>query len=246
MTLSDAEFTDVLHEHLARIGRALGSPHRLVLLDLLAQGEKTVETLAERANYPIKNTSAHLRALREARLVGTRRDGRHVVYRLAAPEVARFLHQLRELGRQRLAEVAQLVAERTAHDADVPGIAPAALARQLAATGATGEGSDEASDEAWCVLDLRRDDEHAAGHVPGARSTPSTRLPDVIAALPARRPFVVYCRSAYCTHGRDAVALLAAHGRRAVRLDGGFAAWQAAGLPVEVALATTDPSPGGR
>ena len=226
MPLSDAEFADVLHEQLARIGRALGSPHRLVLLDLLAQGEKTVETLAERANYPIKNTSAHLRALRDARLVSTRRDGKFVRYRLAAPEVARFLHALRELGRERLAEVAQLVAERTAHDAGVPGIDAATLARELTVAGAA------PADARWLVLDLRAGDEHAAGHVPGARSTPSARLPDDVATLPPARPVVVYCRSAYCTHGRDAVALLARAGRRAVRLDGGFAAWQAAGLPV--------------
>jgi rhodanese-related sulfurtransferase/DNA-binding transcriptional ArsR family regulator len=224
--LTDAEFSDVLHEHLARIGRALGSPHRLVLLDLLAQGEKTVEALAERANYPVKNTSAHLRALREARLVDTRRDGRHVVYRLAAPEVARFLDELRVLGQQRLAEVAQLVAERSAHDAGVPGIAPATLAREL--------GAGAAARPRWLVLDLRPGDEHAAGHLPGARSTPSARLPEALATLPAGPPVVVYCRSAYCTHGRDAVALLAAQGHRAVRLDGGFAAWQAAGLPVDV------------
>ncbi len=238
MLLSDAEFTDVLHEHLARIGRALGSAHRLVLLDLLAQGEKTVETLAERANYPIKNTSAHLRALREARLVGTRRDGRHVVYRLAAPEVARFLHALRDLGRQRLAEVAQLVAERTAHDAGVPEIAPAMLARELAA--------DVTAPRRWLVLDLRPGDEHAAGHVPGARSTPNARLPEALATLPPGPPVVVYCRSAYCTHGRDAVALLAREGRHAVRLEGGFAAWQATGLPIDAGEDAGDAAPVGR
>ena len=217
--LADAELTDLLYAQVARVGHALSSPHRLVLLDLLSQGEKTVETLAERANYPVKNTSAHLRALREARLVLTRRAGKFVHYRVADPDVPRFLHDLRELARGRLTDVDRLLRDHAGRE--VPTVAVATLGDQIGAA------------RRPVVLDLRPADEHASARVPGARSVPSAVLPGAVDTLPLRAHFVVYCRGAYCTHAADAVTLLAASGRTAHALAGGFVAWQREGRLVD-------------
>jgi rhodanese-related sulfurtransferase/DNA-binding transcriptional ArsR family regulator len=212
---------DRLYAQFARVGHAVASPVRIELLDLLAQGEKTVESLADQSGAGIKNTSAHLRVLRQARLVETRRDGTYIYYRLADADVARFVRDLQQLGRRRLAEVEQ-VARQYIDDRDE--LAPVTLPelRRLVRDGDV------------TVIDVRPNDEYAAGHIPGAVSIPVAELKRRLRELPKRREVIAYCRGAYCVFALDAVTLLRRHGFRARRAEDGVPAWRDAGLPVTV------------
>jgi rhodanese-related sulfurtransferase/DNA-binding transcriptional ArsR family regulator len=212
-------FKDALYEQFGRIGHAVSSPKRLELLDLLGQGEKTVEQLANQIDTPVKNTSAHLRVLRQARLVETRRDGVYVYYRLADDAVLRFLRDLQALGRSRLAEVervAQLYLD--GHDELEP-ITLEELRRRM-------RGGDVT------VIDVRPEDEYRAAHIPGALSVPVAQLKRRLSEIPKRREVVAYCRGPYCVYSVEAVEILRKHGYRARRADEGLPDWRAAGLPV--------------
>ena len=213
------EFKDPLYAQFARIGHAVASPVRIELLDLLAQGEKTVEALAEQSGAGIKNTSAHLRVLRQARLVDTRRDGTYVYYRLADDEVSRFMRDMQRLGRHRLAEVEQ-VAKQFIHDRDE--LAPVTLPelRKLVRDGEV------------TVIDVRPRDEYEAGHIPGAVSVPVAELKRRLRELPKRREVIAYCRGPYCVFSLEAVMLLRKQGFRARRSEEGLPSWRDAGLPV--------------
>jgi rhodanese-related sulfurtransferase/DNA-binding transcriptional ArsR family regulator len=213
------EFKDALYAQFARIGHALGSPKRIELLDLLVQGEKTVEQLAEQAAIPVKNTSAHLRALRQARLVETRRDGTYIVYRLADERVGDLVRNLEELGRRRLAEVAQVT--RLFLDGR-DGLAPVTLAelRRLM------------REDQVTVIDVRPRDEYEAGHIPGAISIPVPELMRRTSELPKRKEVIAYCRGPYCVYALEAVTLLRKQGYRARRADEGLPEWRSRGLPV--------------
>jgi len=217
--LAHRELKDPLYAQFARIGHAVASPVRLELLDLLAQGEKTVETLAEQAGAGIKNASAHLRVLRQARLVETRRDGTYVYYRLADADVARFVRDLQQLGRHRLAEVEQ-VAKQFIDDRDE--LAPVTLPelRRLVRDGDV------------TVIDVRPQDEYEAGHITGAVSIPVAQLKRRLRELPKRREIIAYCRGPYCVFALEAVTLLRQNGFRARRSEEGLPAWRDAGLPV--------------
>jgi rhodanese-related sulfurtransferase len=217
--MAHRDLKDPLYAQFARIGHALASPVRLELLDLLAQGEKTVEALAEQSAAGIKNASAHLRVLRQARLVETRRGGTYIYYRLADADVARCVRDLQELGRRRLAEVEQ-VAKQFIDDRDE--LAPVTVAelRKLVRDG-------EVS-----VIDVRPRDEYAAGHVAGALSIPVAELKRRLRELPKRREVIAYCRGPYCVFALEAVTLLRKHGFRARRSEEGLPAFRDAGLPV--------------
>jgi rhodanese-related sulfurtransferase len=217
--MGDAARKAALYEQFARVGKALANPARLELLDLLAQGERSVEELAEGAGMKVSNTSAQLRTLAAAGLVATRRSGTRVFYRLADEQVALFVDQVKDLARDRLAEV-----ERAAEDylGDVAGLEPVAqdeLARRLA-------------DGEVVVLDVRPDAEYAAAHIPGAINMPHDRLASRLAELPAGRDVVAYCRGRYCVFAPAAVRLLREHGYAARPLQGGLPEWRRAGRPV--------------
>jgi rhodanese-related sulfurtransferase/DNA-binding transcriptional ArsR family regulator len=220
MTTEHRAFKDALHAQFARIGHAVSSPKRLELLDLLSQGEKTVEQLAEQTATAVKNTSAHLRALRQARLVETRRDGTYVWYRLADEAVAAFLLALQALGRHRYAEVREVAESYLERRDTLEPVPPEELRRRLDAGDVT-------------LIDVRPEDEFAAGHIPGALSVPVTELPDRLRELPKRKEIVAYCRGPYCVMAVTAVELLRQHGYRARRLIESIPSWRARGYAVD-------------
>ena len=210
---------DTLYTQFARVGHAVSTPKRLELLDLLSQGEKTVEQLARHSATPLKNTSAHLRVLRQARLVETRRDGQHVWYRLADDAVAAFLLALQDLGRHRYAEVREVAESYLERRDTLEPIAPEELRRRLDAGDVT-------------LIDVRPADEFAAGHIPGALSVPVAELTDRLRELPRRKEIVAYCRGRYCVLAVTAVELLRRRGYSARRLTDGIPAWRARGYAV--------------
>lgn len=213
------EFKDALYEQFARIGLAVASPKRIELLDLLSQGEKTVEQLAEQSATAIKNTSAHLRVLRQARLVETRRDGAYVYYRLGADEVFRFVRDLQALSRGRLAEVEQVARLYIDERDELEPVTIKELRRRM-------------RDGDVTVIDVRPEEEYQAGHIPGALTIPVAQLKRRLAEIPKNREVVAYCRGPYCVFSVEAVGLLRKHGYRARRTNEGFPDWRASGLPI--------------
>jgi rhodanese-related sulfurtransferase len=208
-----------LYEQFARIGKALASARRVELLDLLCQGERSVEALAQAAGMSVTNTSQHLQILRAAHLVESRREGTKVLYRVADDAVCRFVLELRELARGRLAEVDRLV-HRLLDD----GLEPMAREELL----------ERMERGAVVLVDVRPREEFAAGHIPGAVSVPLGLLEDLLETLPADAEVVAYCRGPYCLLAPQALDILGAHGLRARRLEDGFPEWRLAGLPVAV------------
>jgi rhodanese-related sulfurtransferase len=215
------EFKDLLYAQFARIGHALASPKRIELLDLLGQGEKTVETLAEQIATPIKNTSAHLRALRQARLVEWRREGTYVFYRLADDDVFRLLRSFEALGHARLADVQQVVTLYLDGQDQLEPVTFKELRRLM-------------RDDDVTVVDVRPAEEFEAGHVPGALSVPVPELKRRLRELPKDREVIAYCRGRYCVYSLEAVTLLRKNGYRARRAHEGLPDWKVAGLPIEV------------
>jgi rhodanese-related sulfurtransferase/DNA-binding transcriptional ArsR family regulator len=215
------EAKDRLYEAFARTAKALSSPKRIELLELLAQGEHSVESLAQATGMGVTNTSAHLQVLARSRLVETRREGTRIFYRLAGDDVAGFVVALRDLARSRLAEVDQVVRDYfVARDA----LEPVGRAELVARAG---QGK-------VVILDVRPAEEFASGHIPGALSVPLDRLDATLARLPKRTEIVAYCRGPYCVLAPQAVERLRNKGYKARRLADGFPEWRMAGLPVAV------------
>jgi rhodanese-related sulfurtransferase/DNA-binding transcriptional ArsR family regulator len=216
------EFKDHLYTELGRIAKALDSPRRLELLDLLAQGERSVEELAAEAALSVANTSRHLQVLRSARLVETRKEGLHVHYRLGEPAVYELIRTVRGIAEKRLAEVDQLVRTYLGARDQLEPVSREELAHRV-------------RDGRVVVIDVRPRKEYLAGHITGALSVPVDEIGRRLAKLPVRKDLVAYCRGPYCVMAYEAVAKLRASGRRARRLEDGFPEWRAAGLPVETA-----------
>lgn len=214
------EFKDKLYAQFARIGKALASPQRLELLDLLSQGERTVEDLAGEAALTIANASQHLQVLRGARLVESRKDGLYVYYRLADPAVYALWRGLREVGERQLAEIDRLVETYMRHPEHLEPLSRDDLTRRLA-------------DGDAIVVDVRPAPEYQQGHIAGARSIPIEQLEARLRELDPRQEIVAYCRGPYCVFADEAVALLHARGFTARRYVEGYPEWAAAGLPVE-------------
>jgi rhodanese-related sulfurtransferase/DNA-binding CsgD family transcriptional regulator len=215
------EFKDQLYAQFARIGHTLSSPARIEILDLLAQGEKSVEEIAAAAALGVKNTSAHLRVLRQARLVETRKESPWVYYRLAGPAVFRLLRELQLLSRERLGEVEQVARLYLERRDELEPVEPEVLWRRLSSGEVT-------------VLDVRPEDEYRAGHIPGALSVPVGELKQRLGEIPRDRAVIAYCRGPYCVYAVDAVEILREHGFPARRLKVGVPDWQLAGRPVAV------------
>jgi rhodanese-related sulfurtransferase/DNA-binding transcriptional ArsR family regulator len=216
--LGNRDRKTALFEQFARVGKALASGKRLELLDLLAQGERDVASLASAADLGVTTASAHLQTLRQANLVATRRDGTRILYRLASSDVADLYARLREVAQSHLPDVEAARIAYLGEDGGQP-VTRDEL-RQLAKT------TDVT------VLDVRPTEEYAAGHIPGAVSIPLDELADRLAELPDDGQVVAYCRGAYCVLARDAVRLLHLHGHQAQRLADGMLEWRLAGLPV--------------
>jgi rhodanese-related sulfurtransferase len=220
---------DTLYESWARLGKAIASAKRLELLDLLAQGEKSVEVLAGEAALTITNASAHLAALHAARLIDRRKASQFVFYRLADPAIVGLLRQLQDLGRRQFLEV-QEMARTYLDDRDALEPVEAAELRQRLRQGDV------------TVLDVRPAHEYAAGHIPGAVSVPPGTLRRRLAEFSREREIIAYCRGPYCVFAVEAVEALRHRGYRARRLRNGFPDWRASGYPVTVDPAAPRPA----
>jgi rhodanese-related sulfurtransferase/DNA-binding transcriptional ArsR family regulator len=223
--MGDRAAKQALFDEFARVGKALASGRRIELLDVLANGERTVDELARQVGLSVPNASQHLQVLRQAGLVAARRDGNSIYYRLAAPEVFELWRALRTVASSRLAEVERLAAAYLGARGELEPITRQELARRLA------------DGEELVVLDVRPAEEHAAGHLPGAASIPLSELRERLAELPGDREIVAYCRGPFCAFAHEATAVLADAGLRARRLEDGLPEWAAAGLPVTRPLA---------
>ena len=214
-------FKNRLYEQFARIGKALANSHRLELLEVLAQGERSVEVLAQETGMSVANASQHLQVLRAAQLVEVRREGVYSYYRLADERVFSLWQAMRNVGEARIAEIDRLV-ETYLHDRNLlQPISAAELLQRLA------EGN-------VILLDVRPVEEYAAGHLPNAHSIPVTELEARLRELPHEKEIVAYCRGPFCVFADEAVTLLRIHGYNARRLEQGLPDWRALGLPVDI------------
>jgi rhodanese-related sulfurtransferase/DNA-binding CsgD family transcriptional regulator len=213
------EIKDQLYEQVARIGKAMASPKRLELIELLCQGEKSVELLAAQAGISVKLASAHLRELRLARLVDTRKEGKYVVYRLASASVADLWVALRAQAEERLVELQVALANLVSQGGELEGVDRKTILKKAAAGDVL-------------VLDVRPAEEYAAAHLPHAHSLPVDELKKRLAELPKDTPVVAYCRGPFCLMARNAVDLLRKRGYQAFHLSDGVAEWRARGLPI--------------
>lgn len=212
-------FKELLYEQFARVGKALAHAHRLELLDVLAQGERTVEALAAETAMSVANASQHLQILRAARLVETRRAGVSIYYRLGSAQVSQLWLTLQACGEQHLAEIDHLVATFLQDRATLHPISVDELREAL-------------QEERVILLDVRPEVEYQAGHLPQARSLPVAELEARLEDLPHDQEIVAYCRGPYCVFADEAVTLLRSHGFAARRLDAGVPEWRRLGLPV--------------
>jgi rhodanese-related sulfurtransferase/DNA-binding transcriptional ArsR family regulator len=215
-------FKDAIYEQFARVAKALASPHRIELVELLAQGPRTVEALARMTDMSLANASQHLQVLRAAGLLESSKEGLFVTYRVADPSVAALLLALRSAAETRLADVAKITRDFLSENAQREEIDEVALRRKVRSGDVT-------------VLDVRPPEEYEAGHIPGALSVPLPELAKRLSELPKRREVVAYCRGPYCVLAVEAVKLLRARGFKAVRLEDGVLDWAALGLDLEAA-----------
>ncbi len=213
-------FKDSIYEQFARIGKAVSSPKRLELLDLLCQGQKSVESLAKETGLTIANASQHLQVLRAARLVDAEREGYYIKYRLADQMVCQFFHSMRVLAENRLAEIEIIMRRFLGSKEGMEPVDRNVLLQRV-------------RDGAVTVLDVRPEDEYRAGHIPGALSVPLDQLETLLSGLPREQEIVAYCRGPYCVLAVEAVETLRKFGFRAIWLEGGILDWRAMGLAVD-------------
>lgn len=211
---------DALYDAFASVGKAMGNGRRAEIIDLLAQGERSVDEVAGQIEQSVANTSHHLRSLAEAGLLQSRRDGQRIIYRLSSDRVAELWSALRDVAATHVAEVEVLADRYLGNRDEIEQVTAEELARRL-------------DHGRVVVLDVRPATEFAAGHIAGARSVPLDYLDAAVAGLSTNSEIVAYCRGPYCVYADDAVRLLQRRGYRARRLDTGYPEWQRAGLPTE-------------
>ena len=218
--MGTADFEKAVFEQTARLGKAFSSATRLEILALLEQSPRTVQVLADQLDQSAANTSQHLKALKDARLVESEKDGLHVTYRIADEKVGRTLRMLEELAEDRLLEMKEVV-ERYFSD------------HQAVESVEGDELADRVEDGEVTLIDVRPREEYEAAHLPGAISVPLEELEDRIGELPQDREIVAYCRGPYCVMSAEAVETLRERGREAIRLEDGVSEWRERGLRVE-------------
>ena len=216
---SSREIKNLLYEQVARIGKAASSPKRLELVEILCQGEKSVESLAAAAEISVKLASAHLKELKSARLVEARRDGKNMYYSLIDSRVADLWVMLRELAEERLLELQEAMRGLVAR----PGELSPFSRDELLAQAQSGE---------IFVIDVRPESEYTTAHLPYARSIPVSELKHRLSELPNDRPVVAYCRGPFCLMAKEAVELLNREGFHALRFEDGVAEWRLHGFPL--------------
>lgn len=209
-----------IYTEFAAVARALGHPHRLELIEHLAQGERAVEALAQRTGLSVANASQHLQQLRRAGVVDSRRDGRYMIYRLSDDNVLSLFAALRQVAERNVAEIDRIVHSYFDARDDLEPVSRETLLKRL-------------QDGSVTVLDVRPPDEFAVGHVPGAVNVPLEMLEQQLKVLDPAQEVVAYCRGTYCVLSFEAVAALRERGYTVHRLEEGFPEWRAAGLPVE-------------
>jgi rhodanese-related sulfurtransferase len=209
-----------LFDALASVAQALGSGRRAEIVDLLAQGERSVDDIARELDQSVANTSQHLQVLARSGLVRPRREGTRIFYRLASDRIGELWAAVRDVAVRHVAEVGVLADEYLGEQDGVEQLSADELERRLA-------------HDKVVLLDVRPELEYRAGHIVGARSAPLAELPSLLPRLPRQREIVAYCRGPYCVYADDAVRLLRARGLKARRLGVGFPEWRRAGLPVE-------------
>ena len=221
MKNSGRKFKDAIYEQFSRIGKAVSSPKRLELLDLICQSEKTVETLSRESGLTVANTSQHLQTLKAARLIEAEKDGLYVKYRLADEMVCECFRSMRILAENRLAEVDMIKRRFLEGREGMEPVNREDLLKRVVEGGVT-------------VLDVRPVDEYRTGHIPGALSVPLGHLKEILSQLPKDQEIVAYCRGPYCVLAVHAVELLREKGFKAIRLEESVQDWRAMGLPVEI------------
>jgi rhodanese-related sulfurtransferase/DNA-binding HxlR family transcriptional regulator len=211
---------DALYDALSSVAKALGNGRRAEIVDVLAQGERSVEELAGQIDQSVANTSQHLQALLRAGLVQTRRDGTRIYYSLASDQVGALWRAMRDVAAEHVAQLDELSDAYLGDRGQLATIGREELIARLRAGDVV-------------VLDVRPTTEYDAGHIPGAFNVPPAELEQRLREVPADRAVVAYCRGPYCVYADDAVRALAAAGHEALRLVDGYPEWAAAGLPVE-------------
>lgn len=218
--MNNRQFKDNLYEQFARISKALAHPKRLELIDMLSQGERSVEALAHETNMSIANTSQHLQTLKAARLINTRKDGLYAYYSLADIHVHKLWSLIRDLGQKSLADVDRVVQNFLSNRQQFQSVSSEELLVLM-------------QKRDVIVLDVRPTLEYREGHIKGAISVPLGELKNYLAKIPKNKKIVAYCRGPYCIMSFDAVKLMSAKGYHAVRLDEGLPEWRLRGFPIE-------------
>jgi rhodanese-related sulfurtransferase len=219
--MASASAKAAMFDALASVAQALGSGRRAEIVDLLAQGERSVEEIAHEIDQTVANTSQHLQVLSRSGLVRSRREGTRIFYRLASDRVGELWTAVRDVAVRHVAEVGILADEYLGARDGVEQLSAEELEQRLAR-------------DQVVLLDVRPEPEYRAGHIAGARSAPLAELPTLLPKLPRRREIVAYCRGPYCVYADDAVRLLRQRGWKARRLDVGFPEWRRTGLPIEI------------
>lgn len=214
---------DALYDGLATVAKALGSGRRAEIVDVLAQGERSVEELAGEIGQSVANTSSHLQHLLRVGLVRTRREGTRIYYSLASARVGELWAAVRDVATLQVAEVERLAADYLGDRSGLDTVSHQELVTRL-------------RDGDVLVLDVRPEAEYAAGHIAGAVSVPLTEISRRLRAIPNDRTVVAYCRGPYCVYADEAVRTLRRRGYQAARLDDGFPEWHRAGLPIEAGV----------